>query len=86
MKLDGNKVATFVRLYSGETLSPNEVLLRYRKREDMRAGQNSFFIQEGSSNIFAKAKYAELKVDKSGESILVGLRDDQFKLLSANDR
>src|SRR5882724_7575045 len=45
IKLDENFVGTFKRFYGGEALSANEVLLRYRKRGDLRLGRDSFFIQ-----------------------------------------
>ena len=38
--------------------------------------------QEGDADLYAKARYGELKVDKSGASVLVGLRDDDFKPLA----
>src|SRR4051794_32649483 len=48
VKLDTNRVATFSRFADGVSAGENEVLLRYRNRDDFRVGQNSFFIQEGT--------------------------------------
>jgi uncharacterized membrane-anchored protein len=78
VKLDENRVATFSRFFDGAKPMPNEIVLRYSKRTDFRVGQDSFLIQEGTGNIYSRAKYAELKVDKNGESILVSLCDEQF--------
>ena len=40
-----------------------------------------YFFQEGKARIYSEAKYGELKVDESGASVLVGLRDRNFKPL-----
>ena len=76
VRLDGNKVAQFVRLYQGEDLANGEYLLRYnRKRNGTRIGADSFFFQEGHAKHYANARYGELKVAQTGESVLVGLRN-----------
>jgi uncharacterized membrane-anchored protein len=74
--LDDDGVATFKRFHSPETpLAAGEHLLRYRKRgSGIRLGAESFFFQEGHANYYGSAKYGELRVSDSGDSILVGLR------------
>jgi uncharacterized membrane-anchored protein len=79
--LDENHIAKFVRIYKGESLGPNEHLLFYRKRKGLRFGAESFFFQEGDAKLYAEAKYAELRVDESGRSVLVGLRGEDLRLL-----
>ena len=82
---DDKHLAQFKRIYNQTVpLQKNELLLRFRKRQHgIRLGAESFFFQEGHAQYYELARYGELKVAKSGESILVGLRDDKFKPLSA---
>lgn len=74
--LDDNGVATYKRVHSPVVpLTTGEHLLRYRKRgTGIRLGAESFFFQEGHAKYYSGAKYGELRVSESGDSILVGLR------------
>jgi len=81
IRLDKNNVGQFVRVYNGETLGPGEWLLKYRRRGGLRLGAESFFFQEGHATHYSRARFGELNVSKSGESILVGLRDEKFQRL-----
>jgi uncharacterized membrane-anchored protein len=80
---DVNQVASFKRIYKDKIpLSAGEWLLRYRKRgHEIRLGAESFFFQEGQASYYEKARYGELHLASSGESILVGLRDAEFNAL-----
>ena len=82
--LDVNDVATFSRVYKGEELKVGELLLMYRNRGNLRLGAESFFFQEGHAEIYSNAKYGKLKVDESGNSVLIGLCDSKFTQLSNN--
>jgi len=74
--LDARSVATFVRWHGAEPLGPGEHLLRYRLREHwLRLGAEAFYFQEGQANLYAGARYGELRVMDSGDAVLVGLRD-----------
>lgn len=44
-------------------------------------GAESFMFEEGQADHFAKAKYGELKVQENGDSVLVGLRDENLNPL-----
>ncbi|MDQ3252657.1 MAG: GDYXXLXY domain-containing protein [Acidobacteriota bacterium] len=81
--LDQNRVARFVRVYRGEALAPGELLLRYRKRGEVRLGAESFFFEEGKASLYEQARYGELKVTANGDSILVGLRNENLELLGS---
>jgi uncharacterized membrane-anchored protein len=87
LKIDEKQVAHFARLHTpGVPLTANEVLLRYRKRGgDIWLGAESFFFQEGHADYYSAARYAELKVGESGESVLIGLRGPNLELLSPPD-
>jgi uncharacterized membrane-anchored protein len=81
VSLAENDVAKFVRVHKGESLQTGDHLLFYRSRGGLRLGAESFMFQEGDADLYSKARYGELKVDKSGASVLVGLRGDDFKPL-----
>ena len=78
--IDPRQVGTFRRIHAGAPLALDEVLIRFRKRNpwDVRLGAESFFFQEGQAEAFNAARFGELKLDSNGESVLVGLRDDQL--------
>ncbi|RKZ41228.1 MAG: hypothetical protein DRQ49_05780 [Gammaproteobacteria bacterium] len=80
---DEKQVAQFSRIYEeGTVLEANESLLRFRKRQrDIRLGAESFFFQEGHAEYYNNARYGELRVAPSGDSVLVGLRDAELKPL-----
>ncbi|MDM8566193.1 GDYXXLXY domain-containing protein [Candidatus Halobeggiatoa sp. HSG11] len=86
LALDENQVAHFVRIYQDEILQPSEFLLQFRKRgRGINLGSESFFFQEGHAHLYSKARYGELKVSKDGDSILIGLRDNDFNPLSSDN-
>jgi uncharacterized membrane-anchored protein len=80
VRLDDRGVAEFVRAHDGRALGPDELLLQYRRRSGrVRVGSDAFFFQEGHAERYAGAKYGELRVDGSGGSVLVGLRDEALQ-------
>ena len=85
--LDQQQRATFKRLYQQKIpLQPNEHLLVFHRRgTQIYIGAETFFFQEGLARQYDKARYGELKVDKTGKSVLVGLRDEQLKPLGTKD-
>lgn len=58
-------------------LNKNELLIEYTSANqwDVKIGAESFFFQEGQSQKFEEAKYGGLRIDKNGNSILIGLYD-----------
>jgi uncharacterized membrane-anchored protein len=80
-----DNVASFVRRHEeGTPLAAGEHLLFYRRRDGrIRIGTDAFFFQEGHASRYERAKYGELRVDASGDSLLVGLRDEQRLPLGA---
>ncbi len=69
----------FVRRYEADTpLAAGEHLLFYRRRDHrIKIGTDAFFFQEGHAMRYQRAKFGELRVDASGESLLIGLRDEK---------
>ena len=80
---DEKKMASFSRVYEeGTVLDKNELLLHFRqRRRGIRLGAESFFFQEGHAKYYNNARYGELRVATSGESVLVGLRDAELNPL-----
>jgi uncharacterized membrane-anchored protein len=83
--VDAENVARYRRVHVPSTpLAPGELLLRYRVRAgQLHIGSESFFFQEGTADAYEKARYAELRVDSAGESLLVGLRGPEREVLGA---
>lgn len=81
VRLDENDVASVLKFYNGERLKDDEYLLFFRNRGGLRLGAESFLFQEGQAELYSAAQYGELKVDDSGASVLIGLRDQNFKPL-----
>lgn len=84
IKLDDNDVATFSRLGDGNQLASDEVLLKYKQvdeRGEIRLGAESYFFQEGRADLFNSAEYGVLHVDEAGNSVLVGLADENWRII-----
>ncbi|MFL6579904.1 MAG: GDYXXLXY domain-containing protein [Burkholderiales bacterium] len=80
--IDDRRLGTFARLDDGSSLAANELRMRYRMRnEQIKFGTNAYFFQEGDAQLFSRARYGEFRVGSDGESILSGLRDEQFAAL-----
>lgn len=84
--LDERGVGSFVRRHQGGPLAGNEILLRYRVRDNqVKLGTNAFFFQEGQGRLFESARYGEFRVGADGEAILTGLRDAELRTLPTSD-
>jgi uncharacterized membrane-anchored protein len=83
VKLDSDHVATLVRRHGGEPLAPDERLLRYRSRDmgHVRLASDAFYFQEGTADLYAGAKYGEVRVNPEGDALLVGLCDAERRPL-----
>jgi uncharacterized membrane-anchored protein len=82
-RLDDDRIAHFERIYRGGDVGEDEMLLRWRFRDRIAIGANAFYFQEGRGDRYREAAYGELKVDSSGETILIGLRDDDLDPLGS---
>jgi len=81
VKLSEKGIAKKIRLQNNTTPLENDAyLINYTSNKwDINFGAESFFFQEGNAKKFEKAKYGGLKIDNSGESILIGLYDENLK-------
>jgi uncharacterized membrane-anchored protein len=85
IQLDEQQVARFVRIYEGEDLEEGELLIKYASPYgwSIEIGIDSYFFQEGNADIFANAKYAEVRILEDGNVMLIALRDANLVLLEA---
>ena len=84
IKLDSNQVAKRVRFQKEKTpLSQSEHLIEYTAPNEwsVNIGAESYFFQEGETEKFEKAKYGGIRIDKHGNSVLVGLYNEKLKLI-----
>lgn len=80
--LDQSGKAERVRFQKGLTpLNKGEYLIEYTAPDEwnISIGAESFFFQEGQAEKYEKAKYGGVKIDKDGNSLLVGLYDEQLR-------
>jgi len=78
LALDDKRVASL----AGDA-TPAAMKLRYRIRGGrIWLGTDAFFFEEGTVERFSAARYGEFRVDRrSGEAVLVGLRNGQLEAL-----
>lgn len=79
VKLNEEGIAKKVRMQEHKNPTSNdEFLIRYNlmKWGRVSIGAESYFFQEGDAEKYEKAKYGGLKVDQQGNSLLIGLYDE----------
>jgi uncharacterized membrane-anchored protein len=82
VRLDSSGVANKIRFQKDLTpLNEGEQLVEYTSPDkwNVNIGAESFFFQEGQAEKFEKAKYGAVKIDKNGNSLLIGLYDVQLQ-------
>ncbi len=82
LALDSLNRATRVRLQTKSTpLGKYEFAIAYTAPNhwNLNIGAESYFFQEGHAKKYEKAKYGGLKIDKEGNSLLVGLYDQDLR-------
>lgn len=85
IKLGPLDEAQFVAIYDGEELRDYQFLLRFRKRgESVRIASDAFFFEEGTANLYDRARFGELRVADDGNAVLTGLRDERGIPLGAS--
>ena len=75
-----------VRLQNAlEPVNDNELVIKYKiVRHRIFLGAESFFFEEGQDTLYQKAVYGGLKVDGKGQSLLVGLYDENFHYIQSD--
>ena len=86
LRTDSNQVGEIVRLQNTlEPVNDNELVIRYQIiNRRLFLGAESFFFEEGQDTLYQKAVYGGLKVDDKGQSLLVGLYDEDFHLIQSD--
>ena len=82
VKLEENGIAKKVRIQENKTpINDNEFLIEYtsKKWSNINIGAESYFFQEGEADKYENAKYGGIKVDSQGNSLLIGLYDENRK-------
>lgn len=80
--LEENGIGRKVRIQENKTpINDNEFLLEYTSRKwgGINIGAESYFFQEGEAAKYENAKYGGIKVDNQGNSLLIGLYDENRK-------
>jgi uncharacterized membrane-anchored protein len=76
--------AKFVSLYEGQKLQDRQHLLRYRKRgSSVRLASDAYFFEEGSDKEYRTARFGEIRINKNGDAVLVGLRGEKGEKLGS---
>ena len=86
LRTDSNQIGEIVRLQNTlEPVNDNELVIRYKIiNRRLFLGAESFFFEEGQDTLYQKAVYGGLKVDDKGQSLLVGLYDEDFHLIQSD--
>jgi uncharacterized membrane-anchored protein len=82
VSLNERGIGTFKSLYTDQTLSENDIILRYRVRNGaVKFATNAYFFQEGQGKYYEPGRYGQFRVDDKGEVLLVAMYDtDLVKL------
>lgn len=82
LTVDEQSIGRFARIDDGSALKTDEVKMLYRQRgRRIKFATNAFFFQEGKAALYAAARYGEFRVDASGDSILVAMKDKALKTI-----
>ncbi|WP_348684911.1 GDYXXLXY domain-containing protein [Aeromonas bestiarum] len=85
IRLDGQQVASWVEGGKPAQLAPNERLLQVRLSDNQwLIGPDAYFFEEGTGEQYETARYGEFRLQADGKALLVGLRDEQFKLMGTS--
>ena len=82
VQLNSSGIATKIRFQKNITpLNEGEYLIEYTSPDkwNVNIGAESFFFEEGQAEKYETSKYGGVKIDKSGNSLLIGLYDEQQK-------
>ena len=80
LRTDSNQIGEFVRLQNDlEPVNSGELAIKYKiVNNRVYLGAESFFFEEGQDTLYQKARYGGLKIDDKGQSLLVGLYDEDL--------
>ena len=81
VELNSNGVAKYIRVQENRNdIEENQHLIEfYDNGRDISIGAGSYFFEEGQAEKFEDAEYGAVKVDKKGNSVLVGLYNEKYE-------
>lgn len=82
IKVDSNRITKVIRYQNEPTpLQKDEKIIKYTLPNDwsINIGADSYFFEEGQGEKFEKAVYGGIKIDNKGNSLLIGLFDNNLK-------
>jgi uncharacterized membrane-anchored protein len=82
LRLDARRVGHLARIDNGQPPGPNEVAIRFTRNHRVEIGAESFFFEEGMGDLYASAKFAELKVAPDGTCVLTSLLDENLRTIN----
>ena len=86
LAVDSRNIGTFRRFEDAGRPAADELLMRYRIRNDQpKFATNAFFFQEKQGDLFRDAKYGEFRLSPDGEAILVALRGSELQTLGPKE-
>jgi len=87
LQLDERSIGTFKDLYKDQALEKNEIMVRYRVRNNaVKFATNAFFFQENHGKIYQNARYGQFRVDEEGEMLLTAMMDEDLNKLEADKK
>jgi len=79
IRLDAHQVASLVADGQQDRLASDERLLQAHQSErQWQIGPDAYFFEEGSGARYEAARYGEFRLQRDGNTLLVGLRDEAF--------
>lgn len=85
VSLNEQNIGSFKYLHRDQTLSNNEILMRYRVRNGkVKFATNAFFFQEGHGKFYQQARYGQFRVNDEGELLLVSMYNKDLKKIEAD--
>lgn len=82
VRLESSGIANKIRFQKDLTpLNEGEHLIEFTSSDkwNVNIGAESYFFQEGQAEKYEKAKYGGVKIDKNGNSLLIGLYNEQLQ-------
>src|SRR5690606_728523 len=82
VRLESSGIANKIRFQKDLTpLNEGEHLIEFTSSDkwNVNIGAESYFFHEGQAEKYEKAKYGGVKIDKNGNSLLIGLYDEQLQ-------
>ena len=79
LNIDERGVGQFSTIATSPESAANQINLAFRIRSGtIKFATNAFFFEEGTGELYERARFGEFRVNSNGEPLLVGLRDENL--------